>query len=378
MRVVVAPDSFKGNLTAVQVADHIERGIILANPDTTVYKIPVADGGEGTVEAMVTATNGKIVQTNVKGPLMENIDSFFGILGDGRTAVIEMAAASGLTLVPPDKRNPLETTTYGVGQLILAAMDRDCTNIIIGIGGSSTNDGGMGMAQALGAVFYDFDGNELGMGGKYMCKAERLDISGLDKRLKKVKITAACDVKNPLCGPNGASAVYGPQKGATPEMVRLLDAGLEKYGRLLEKTFGRKIADIPGSGAAGGLGAGLLAFTGAILRPGIEIVLESCNAEEYIKRSDLVITGEGKTDAQTAYGKVPAGIAALASKHGVPVVCLSGGLGDDYEEIYKCGIDAAFSNVMDAMTLDEAKARSGEFLEKSARSIMRLLLRFVK
>lgn len=377
MKIVVAPDSFKGNMTAVQVANHIERGIMLADPDITVYKIPVADGGEGTVEAMVTATNGKIVETSVKGPLMEDIDSFFGILGDGKTAVIEMAAASGLTLVPPEKRNPLETTTFGVGQLILAALDRGCTNIIIGLGGSSTNDGGMGMAQALGAVFYDNSGNVLGMGGKYICQAERLDVSGLDSRLKKVKITAACDVRNPLTGPNGATAVYGPQKGATPEMVRILDAGLEKYSRLLEETYGRKIAGIPGSGAAGGLGAGLLAFTGAVMRSGIKIVLEICNAEEYIKNSDLVITGEGKTDAQTAYGKVPAGIAALASKHGVPVICLSGALGDDYEEIYKCGIDAAFSNVMDAMTLDEAMERSGKFLEKSAHSIIRLLLRFV-
>lgn len=378
MKVIIAPDSFKGNLTAVEVADFIEKGVLSVDPGIIARKIPVADGGEGTVDAMVTATGGKKVCVRVKGPLMDEIDSFFGVLGDGKTAVIEMAAASGLSLVPPEKRNPLETTTYGVGQLILAAADMGCTKVIIGLGGSATNDGGVGMAQALGAVFYDENMKPLGVAGKYAGMVKSIDMSMLDRRLKSIEIVAACDVRNPLCGPNGASAVFGPQKGATPEMVKFLDRSLLNYGRILEQTTGKKIITVPGSGAAGGLGAGLLAFAGAEMKSGIEIVLESCNAEKHIKDSDLVITGEGRTDAQTAFGKVPAGIAALASKYNVPVVCLSGGLGDDYEEIYKCGIDAAFSNVMDAMSLEEAKARSGEFLEKTARSIIRLVMRFIK
>jgi glycerate kinase len=370
MKVIIAPDSFKGNLTAVEVANHIEKGVLSAGSDIIVRKIPVADGGEGTVDAMITGAGGNKVHTRVNGPLMDEIDSFFGVLGDGKTAVIEMATASGLTLVPPGKMNPLETTTYGVGQLILAALDMGCSKIIIGLGGSSTNDGGMGMAQALGAVFYDENMKPLGIGGKYTGLVRSVDLSMLDRRLGSTNVIAACDVSNPLCGPNGASAVFGPQKGATPEMVKFLDSSLLNYGK--------KIMSVPGSGAAGGLGAGLLAFAGAVMKPGIEIVLDSCDAENHIMGSDLVITGEGKTDAQTAFGKVPAGIASLASKYNVPVVCLSGGLGDDYEEVYKCGIDAAFSNVPDAMSLEEAKARSGEFLEKTARSIMRLVLRFTE
>jgi glycerate kinase len=378
MKVIIAPDSFKGNLTAVEVANHIEKGVLSAGPDIIVRKIPVADGGEGTVDAMITGAGGNKVHTRVNGPLMDEIDSFFGVLGDGKTAVIEMATASGLTLVPPGKMNPLETTTYGVGQLILAALDMGCSKIIIGLGGSSTNDGGMGMAQALGAVFYDENMKPLGIGGKYTGLVRSVDLSMLDRRLSSTNVIAACDVSNPLCGPNGASAVFGPQKGATPEMVKFLDSSLLNYGSVLEGVTGKKIISVPGSGAAGGLGAGLLAFAGAEMKPGIEIVLDSCDAENHIMDSDLVITGEGKTDAQTAFGKVPAGIASLASKYNVPVVCLSGGLGDDYEEVYKCGIDAAFSNVPDAMSLEEAKARSGEFLEKTARSIMRLVLRFTE
>ncbi len=376
MKVVVAPDSFKGNLTAVEVADWIEKGIHSADRSIEVKKIPVADGGEGTVQAMVTASGGNIVRTHVKGPLMEDTDSFFGILSDGKTAVIEMAAASGLAMVPEDRRNPMETTTYGVGQLIKRVLDSECSNIVIGIGGSATNDGGMGMAQALGACFYDDKGRKLGTGGKMTTMVKSIDVSGLDGRLEDVKITVACDVKNPLFGKNGASCVYGPQKGATPEMVEILDGGLRNLSSVVESDLGINVSDMPGSGAAGGLGAGLIAFAGAVLKPGIDIVLETSRAEEDIITSDLVITGEGKTDSQTVYGKVPAGIAALASKHNVPVVCLSGGLGDDYEEIYNCGIDAAFSNVTDAMTLDEAMRRSGELLAKTARSIIQLVLSF--
>ena len=319
MKVIIAPDSFKGNLTAVEVANHIEKGVLSAGPDIIVRKIPVADGGEGTVDAMITGAGGNKVHTRVNGPLMDEIDSFFGVLGDGKTAVIEMATASGLTLVPPGKMNPLETTTYGVGQLILAALDMGCSKIIIGLGGSSTNDGGMGMAQALGAVFYDENMKPLGIGGKYTGLVRSVDLSMLDRRLSSTNVIAACDVSNPLCGPNGASAVFGPQKGATPEMVKFLDSSLLNYGSVLEGVTGKKIVSVPGSGAAGGLGAGLLAFAGAVMKPGIEIVLDSCDAENHIMDSDLVITGEGKTDAQTAFGKVPAGIASLRPS----ITCLS-------------------------------------------------------
>ena len=235
MKVIIAPDSFKGNLTAVEVANHIEKGVLSAGPDIIVRKIPVADGGEGTVDAMITGAGGNKVHTRVNGPLMDEIDSFFGVLGDGKTAVIEMATASGLTLVPPGKMNPLETTTYGVGQLILAALDMGCSKIIIGLGGSSTNDGGMGMAQALGAVFYDENMKPLGIGGKYTGLVRSVDLSMLDRRLSSTNVIAACDVSNPLCGPNGASAVFGPQKGATPEMVKFLDSSSELW-----QCFGRR------------------------------------------------------------------------------------------------------------------------------------------
>lgn len=373
MKIVVAPDSFKGNLSALEVAARIEEGIKRADGEIVVKKIPIADGGEGTVEALVIATDGKILHKRVHGPLMEEIDSFFGILGDNETAVIEMAAAAGLSLVAEDKRNPMETTTYGVGELIRAAIELGCKRIIVGIGGSGTNDGGMGMAQALGVRFLDKMGNILGYGGKQLIDIHSIDIAGLEAKLMEIEIIVACDVKNPLYGREGAAYIYGPQKGATAEMVEALDRGLKNYADIINDKLKINIADIPGSGAAGGLGGGLIAFTHASLSPGIDIVTKYCSFEEEIKDADLLITGEGKTDRQTAYGKVPVGLSQIASRYNIPVVCLSGGLADGYEDVYQYGIDATFSNVCDCMTLQEAMDNSGRMLVDRAYSITRLV-----
>lgn len=378
MKIVVAPDSFKGNLSAVQAADFIEKGISMADATIEVRKIPVADGGEGTVEALVAATSGRIVNTSVHGPLMDEIQSYFGILGDGSTAVIEMAAAAGLNLVPQILRNPLNTTTYGVGELILKALEWSCNSIIIGLGGSSTNDGGMGMAQALGIKFYGKDSELLGQGGKYLDQVCSINVDGLDNRLKAVKIVAACDVTNPLYGPKGATYIYGPQKGADEVMLGALDKGMKNYAERIKESINRDVSSIPGSGAAGGLGGGLLAFLPVEMKPGIDIVIEHSNFEETVKDADLLITGEGRTDLQTAYGKVPVGLAAIASKHGIPVVCLSGGLGEGYEAVYQHGIDSAFSCITGPMTLEEAMERSGEMLTQAAYAITRLVMHFKK
>jgi len=296
MRIIVAPDSFKGSVSAVGTAGAIEKGIKQVFSEAEVIKLPIADGGEGTVEALVTATGGRVVYQNVVGPLGNMVEASWGIMGDGETAVIEMAAASGLPLVPKDKKDPRIATTYGTGELIKAALDRGLRKIIIGIGGSATNDGGSGMAQALGARFLDVDGQELPYGGAALANLDRVELSGMDGRLKDTKIMVACDVDNPLCGPSGASAVYGPQKGASPEMVAQLDEALRHFAGKVEQATGRDVAEYPGAGAAGGLGAGLLFFTNAALRPGVEIVLEAIGFEEMVKSAQLVITGEGRTD----------------------------------------------------------------------------------
>ncbi|MFY9113789.1 MAG: glycerate kinase, partial [Dethiobacteria bacterium] len=307
------------------------------------------------------------------GPLGVRLNSFFGVLKDSSTAVIEIAAAAGLGLVPDDKRNPLLTTTYGVGELILEAVNRGCRKIIVGLGGSATNDGGLGMAQALGVVFYDKDGAKIGPGGQFLEKVDSIRMDNMDPRLKDIEIIGACDVKNPFYGPEGAAHVFAPQKGADKDMVRMLDEGLEYFAETVAREVGIKVQDVPGSGAAGGMAGGLLAFTGAVLKPGIEIVSEVCNLEKEIADADLVITGEGRTDAQTAFGKVPAGVAAVAQKYNVPVVCLSGGLADDFEEIYNHGITAAFSCINNAMTLEEAMAGAAEMLTQNAFTITRLI-----
>jgi len=320
VKVVVAPDSYKGSLSAVAVAEAIERGVRTVFPAAEVVKVPIADGGEGTVDALVVATSGRTMETTVHGPLGESVAARWGVLGGGTTAVIEMAAASGLPLVPPGKRDPRVTSTRGTGELLRAALDAGLRHLVIGIGGSATNDGGAGLARALGARFLDAAGRELPDGGAALARLARIELEGLDPRLGEATILVACDVDNPLTGPRGASAVYGPQKGATPSRVRELDAALARYGDIARAATGRDVAALPGAGAAGGLGAGLLYFTPAQLRPGVEIVLEITGFDARVRHADLVITGEGRTDFQTAMGKAPVGVAAAARRHGVPVI----------------------------------------------------------
>ena len=373
MRVVVAPDSYKGSVSAVGVAAALERGVLRVFPQAEVRKIPIADGGEGTVEALVTATGGQMRQERVRGPLGEVVDACWGILGDGKTAVIEMAAASGLPLVPPDRRDPRITTTYGTGELIRTALDAGLRRIIIGIGGSATNDGGTGMAQALGAKFLAADGAELPPGGGALAQLKTIDLSGLDSRLTKTEITVACDVDNPLCGQRGAAAVFGPQKGATPAMVAELDAALGHFAGCARAATGRNVADLAGAGAAGGLGAGLLFFTPAKLRPGVEIVLEAVKFAEVVKDAAFVITGEGRTDFQTAYGKAPVGVAKVAKQFGVPVFCISGGLGDGADDVLAQGIDAVMSICSRPLSLDECMRDGATLIEEAAARLCRIL-----
>ena len=373
MRIIVAPDSYKGSVTALGVAQAIERGIKAVFPDAEVLKVPIADGGEGTVEALVAATGGRLEHTEVPGPLGEPVLAAWGVLGDGQTAVIEMAAASGLPLVPKALRDPRITSTEGTGRLVKAALDAGLRKLVIGIGGSATNDGGTGLARALGVRFLDADGAPLAPGGAALARLERIDLSGLDPRLLESTIMVACDVDNPLTGPRGASAIYGPQKGATPDMVQELDRALGVYARVATGATGRDVATLPGAGAAGGLGAGLLWFTPAHLRPGVHIVLEATGFEAMMAGTDLVITGEGRTDAQTAMGKAPVGVAAVAQRHRVPVVCLSGGLIEGADDVLACGIDALASIVPAPMGLEDCVSRGAELIEGAAARVCRLI-----
>ena len=366
LKVVIAPDSFKGCLTALQVCDAVEAGIRDVWPDAEVQKVPMADGGEGTVQSLVDATEGELLVETVTGPVGRPVEAQYGILGDGETAVIEMAAASGLPLVPEDQRNPLVTTTLGTGELIKAALDRGCRKFIIGIGGSATNDCGQGMAKALGARFLDATGSDLGPGGGALAELDRIDASLLDPRIAECSVVVACDVDNPLCGERGASHVYGPQKGATPEMVERLDANLGHCADLLSRDLGKDVRETPGAGAAGGLGAGLMAFLDAELKLGVDIVLEASALEERLRDADLVITGEGKFDGQTIFGKTPIGVAKTAKKHGVPVIGVGGSIADDATVVYEHGIDALIPILAVPMSLDEAIDRGAELVAAAA------------
>ena len=374
MKVVIAPDSYKGCLSALEVAKAMERGVLSVFPSAEVRKIPIADGGEGTVAALVTATNGQLRQTEVTDPLGNKIIAHWGVLGDGRTAVIEMAAASGLPLVPKEKRDPRVTTTYGTGELIKAALAEGLAKIIIGIGGSATNDGGTGMARALGVRFLDAAGQEVAAGGGSLAEICQIDTTGLDPRLKNTEIVVACDVDNPLCGTRGASAVFGPQKGATPEMVQQLDAGLAKYASCARQATGRDVAEKAGAGAAGGLGAGLMFFTPAQLKPGVEIVLDAVGFSDIVRDADFVITGEGRTDFQTAFGKAPVGVAKVAKTHGAPVFCISGGLGDGAEDVLAQGIDAVMSICDRPLSLEECMAAGAQLIEPAAARLCRIVM----
>ena len=373
MRIIVAPDSFKGSVSALGVAEAMERGIHAVFPAAEVLKVPIADGGEGTVEALVAATGGRLLHAEVRGPLGEPVRAHWGISGDGTTAFIEMASASGLPLVPNDRRDPRVTSTFGTGELMKAALDAGLRKLVIGIGGSATNDGGTGMARALGVRFLDAEGHDLPEGGAALARLARIDLSGLDPRLAQASVLVACDVDNPLCGPKGASAVYGPQKGATPEMVQELDAALGVFAGVAQAATGRDIALLPGAGAAGGLGAGLLFFTPASLRPGVAIVLETTGFEALVQGADLVITGEGRTDFQTAMGKAPVGVAAVAKRHGVPVVCIAGGLGDGADEVLRHGIDALATTVPQPMSLEDCMGQGAALVEAAAARACRLV-----
>ena len=374
MKVVIAPDSYKGCLSALEVAKAMERGVLSVFPSAEVRKIPIADGGEGTVAALVAATNGQLRQTEVTDPLGNKISAHWGVLGDGRTAVIEMAAASGLPLVPKEKRDPRVTTTYGTGELIKAALADGLAKIIIGIGGSATNDGGTGMARALGVRFLDAAGQEVAAGGGSLAEICQIDTTGLDPRLKNTEIVVACDVDNPLCGTRGASAVFGPQKGATPEMVQQLDAGLAKYASCARQATGRDVAEKAGAGAAGGLGAGLMFFTPAQLKPGVEIVLDAVGFSDIVRDADFVITGEGRTDFQTAFGKAPVGVAKVAKTHGAPVFCISGGLGEGADDVLAQGIDAVMSICDRPLSLEECMAAGAQLIEPAAARLSRIVM----
>ena len=378
MKIVIAPQGFKGNLTALEVAQAIEKGIKRVVPDATTTIKPMADGGEGTVQALVDATGGEIMVTEVTDPLGGRVNAHWGILNDKVTAVIEMASASGLPLVPPEKRNPLVTTTYGTGELIRAALDRDCHKLIIGIGGSATNDGGAGMAQALGAKLLDAKGEELAFGGAALTRLEHIDVSNLDSRLANFEVTLASDVNNPLCGPRGASAIYGPQKGATPETVKQLDAALAHYADVIKKDLDIDFRDVPGAGAAGGLGLRLIVFLKAKTIPGIDVVIKATNLVDALKDADLVFTAEGRIDRQSAMGKVPTGVALKAKEFGSPVIALAGEVADDYRVVFEQGIDAVLSIAPGPISLEQSMADAEKLIANAAECAMKLFMCQVK
>ncbi len=377
MKIVLAPDSFKGNLTSLQVASTLEKGIKRVIPNANCIKVPMADGGEGTVQSLVDATGGKFVRRKVKGPAGKPVSARYGILSGGKTAVIEMAEASGLPDVEGTKdKNPMKTTTYGTGQLMMDAINKGVNHIILGLGGSATIDGGAGMAQALGIRFLDKKGNEikeLGAGGM-LNKIASIDMSGMDSRMKKAKVTVASDVENPLCGKKGAAHVFGPQKGATPAMVTKLDANLKHFAGIIKKDLRKDVMKLKGAGAAGGLGAGLVAFTGAKLKSGVDIVVEATELAKHLKGADLCITGEGRVDFQTAFGKTPSGVAKAARKQGVQTIAIGGGITDDARGVFEHGIEGLASACARDMTLEEAMANSKEHLANAAERVIRMVL----
>lgn len=369
MKIVIAPDSWKESLSALEVATAIEDGFRQIFPDAEVVKIPMADGGEGTVEAMVAATQGRIVTLSVTGPLGEPVEAFYGLSGDEKQAFIEMAAASGLESVPTARRDPRITTSWGTGELIRHALDAGVRHIIIGLGGSATNDGGAGMVQALGAGLLDAQGEQIAGGGEAVSQLERIDTRRLDPRLAECRIEVACDVTNPLTGEEGATAVFGPQKGATPDMVRQLDEALTHYGKIIERDLDKSVLTLKGGGAAGGMGVALYAFCGAELRQGVEIVTEALSLDAAVRHADLVITGEGRIDSQTIHGKVPIGVARVAKRYDIPVIGIAGSLTKDVGVVYDHGLDAIFSVIPRICTLDEALENAADNLRMNARNI---------
>ena len=371
--IVLAPDSFKESMTAKEVCEAMERGIRKANSQIRCIHVPMADGGEGTMQSLVDATGGRVYSKEVVGPLGNNVVAEYGILGNGEIGVIEMASASGIHLVDSEKRNPLITTTFGTGQLIKACLDKGVKKLLIGIGGSATNDGGAGFIQALGGRLLDENGDDLSYGGGALAKLHTIDLSNLDERLKYVSVEVACDVNNPLCGKEGASYVFGPQKGATREMIEILDQNLSHYAEVIKEQLGKDVISKAGAGAAGGLGAGLMAFLDGTLKKGIEMVIEYANLEEKVRDADMVWTGEGSIDFQTQYGKTPLGVAMIAKKYNKPVIALAGRVGNDIDVLYDKGIDAIFGIMRGVTSIEEALVKGPENVEKTSENIIRLL-----
>ncbi|EMN7731811.1 glycerate 2-kinase [Bacillus thuringiensis] len=369
MKVVIASDSYKESLKAIEVCEAIERGFRAIFPNAKYVKIPIGDGGEGTVESLVDATGGRIISISVTGPLRESVQAFYGVSKDKKTAFIEMAAASGLQHVPVEKRNPLITTTKGTGELILHALNQGAEYIILGLGGSATNDGGAGMLAALGVRFINDKGEVIDPSGGTLHSIVAIDFSQMDPRLKGIKIEAACDVDNPLVGMQGASFVFGRQKGANVEMMKELDENLKHYANILKRYVSSDVSEIPGAGAAGGMGAAVISVLKGDLRKGIEIVLDYTNFDKHIEDADLIITGEGRIDEQTAYGKAPVGVAGRAKRFSVPVIAIGGSVSSDYSAVYEKGIDAVFSITTRPMTLEEAYRVAEENIEMTTKNI---------
>ncbi|WP_411960923.1 glycerate kinase [Pseudomonas mandelii] len=372
MKIVIAPDSFKDSLSAQGVADAIALGLAQVWPDAQLVKCPMADGGEGTVESILAACEGELRRTQVRGPLGITVDAAWGWLPQTHTAIIEMAEASGLQLVPPGQRDACISSTFGTGELIRAALDAGAQRVILAIGGSATNDGGAGAMQALGVKLLDVQGQALAPGGLALAQLACIDLSAIDPRLTDVRFDIAADVNNPLCGPHGASAIFGPQKGASPEQVLQLDAALGHFAERCARVLGKDVKDEPGSGAAGGLGFAAKAFLEAQFKAGVEVVAELVGLAEAVKGADLVITGEGRFDAQTLRGKTPFGVARIAREQGVPVIVIAGTLGEGYQDLYEHGIDAAFALASGPMTLEQACAEAPRLLRERASDIARV------
>lgn len=372
MHILIAPDSFKDCLSAADVSACLADGIRRVFPLAVIRCLPLSDGGEGFTETMLAAMGGERMAVEVVDPLMRPVKAFYALLPDG-TAVMEMALASGLELLAREERNPSITSTYGTGQLMRAAIERGCRKLVIGIGGSATNDGGTGMAQALGCRFLDAQGNELAPGGAHLNKLVQIDDSAVHPLLSQTEIVVACDVDNPLCGGQGASAVYGPQKGASPEMVAVLDANLAHLAKVVKEQLGTDLLQLRGGGAAGGLGAGLVAFCGGHLRPGFEIVKEQSGLEDAVREADIIVTGEGKLDRQTRQGKTPWGLAQLARKEGKPLLAFAGSLGEGYRQLHDEGFTAVFALPNGPASLDECLKNAPGLLADTAEQVFRLI-----
>ena len=373
MKIVIAPDSFKGSLSAEEAADAIETGFRAVYPDAEYIKVPMADGGEGTVKSLVDATSGTIITQTVEGPMGDMVAGIFGILGDRQTAIIEMAAASGIHLVTPDEQNIYLASSFGTGQLINAALDHNCNKLIVGLGGSATNDGGMGMMKAFGAQFLDKDGAPLPPDARALLQLEKIDLQYLDHRLGKTEIVVACDVDNPLCGENGATRVFGPQKGATEDDIVVLDIALSHYGDVLADITDRDIAAEPGAGAAGGLGAAFIGLIDAVIKPGVDLVIEIVDFAESLIDADLVITGEGRIDIQTIYGKTPVGVAKIAKSYDIPVICIAGSIGSGVDLVREAGFDRIYG-VTEGDTIPTIKLiEAGHDLTRVAQNVAKSL-----